>query len=266
MKRCTVNGVELATVDRGRGLPVLLVHGFPLDHSMWQGQIEALSDRYRVIAPDLRGCGQSGVTEGPVTMEQFADDLAGLLDALAVQSPVVYCGLSMGGYIAWPFCRRHGRRLAGLILCDTRAAPDTPQAAAGRQDMAQRVLREGPSPLVESLLPRLFAETTCRDRPELVEAVHRVMMGTDRRGIAAATLGMAVRADGTPLLPHIDCPTLVIVGESDAIAPAAEMEGIAHAIPNARLVRIPGAGHMAPMEQPAAVSQAMLDFLGSLAK
>ena len=105
MKTLEVNGIELATLDRGSGPPVLLVHGFPLDHTMWDAQVEALSEQYRVIAPDLRGFGRSGVTEGKVTMEQFADDLAGLLDGLEVAGPVVFCGLSMGGYVAWEFWR-----------------------------------------------------------------------------------------------------------------------------------------------------------------
>jgi 3-oxoadipate enol-lactonase len=227
MKTQTVNGAELAYVDAGAGRPVVLVHGFPLDHSMWNAQIDALSGDYRVIAPDLRGFGRSGVSEGTVTMQQFADDLAGLLRALEVDEPVVLCGLSMGGYVAWQFWRRHGRRLGGLILCDTRAVSDTPEAAASRREMAEQVLREGPEPLVAQMMPKLFAPSTAKDQPELVESLRRVMLQTDPRGIAAAARGMAERPEMVSQLHRIACPVLVIVGELDAISTVDEMRAIA---------------------------------------
>ncbi len=232
MKTETVNGVELAFVDQGSGMPLLLVHGFPLDHSMWNAQIDAL---------------------------------AALLDALQVQEPIVFCGLSMGGYVAFEFCRRHAARLAGLILCDTRAVADTPEVAAGRHEMAERVLREGPAPLVDAMMPKLFAQSTARDRPQLVESLRRVMMDTPGQGIAAAARGMAQRTDMVSSLGQINCPTLVIVGQQDVISTAEEMHAIARAIPNARLVEIAGCGHMSPMERPAEVSTAMREFLGQLA-
>jgi pimeloyl-ACP methyl ester carboxylesterase len=261
METRPVNGVELRFVDRGTGPAVMLVHGFPLDHTMWQGQIDALAADYRVIALDLRGFGRSGVTEGTVSMEQFADDLAGLLDALPVTRPIVLCGLSMGGYIAFQFWRRYRARLRGLVLCDTRAVADTPEAAAGRREMADRVLREGPAPLVESMLPRLFAPATLRERPELIGPMRRVMMGHDPRGLAAAARGMAERPDVTAWLGSITCPTLVLVGALDVISPPAEMRGLAQAIPGARFVEITGCGHMAPVEKPAEVSAAVRGFL-----
>lgn len=264
MKKLAVHGTVLATVDRGSGIPLLLVHGFPLDHTMWDAQIEALSDRCRVIAPDLRGFGQSDVTEGTVTMEQLADDLAGLLDVLEVREPVVLCGLSMGGYVAWPFWRRHAARLRGLVLCDTRAAADTPEVAAGRRETAERVLREGPAALAESMIPRLLAPQTAQLRPEVAERLRRVILGGDRRGIAAAARGMAQRPDFTPHLAEIRCPTLVLVGAQDVISTVAEMRGIAERIPGARLVCIEQAGHMAPVERPAELSAAIRAFLDQL--
>lgn len=265
MKTQTVNGVELAFVDQGAGTPVLLVHGFPLDHTMWNAQIDALSKDCRVIAPDLRGFGQSGAGDGTVTIGQLADDLAALLDGLGIDQPIVLCGLSMGGYVAFQFWQKHGGRLAGLILCDTRAVTDTPEMAAGRLEMAERVLREGPAPLVEQMMPKLFAQTTAKDRPELVDSLHRVMMATDPSAIAATAGGMAQRPDMVARLAEIDCPTLVIVGEQDAISTPDEMREIARAIPRARFVEIPGSGHMSPMERPAEVNAAMLEFLSGLA-
>ena len=282
MKSLRVNGTELKYVDRGTGLPLVLVHGFPLDHTMWAGQLDGLSrppdelllgeaflpteriPPLRIIAPDLRGLGRSPAGDEKVTMEQFADDLAGLLDGLAIEEPAVVCGLSMGGYVAFQFWRRHAARLRGLILCDTRATADAPEVAVARLDMAERVLREGPSPLVEGMLPRLFAKITRQNHPERVEALRNVMMAGDRHGISAAALGMAERPDMTASLGKITCPTLVLVGQHDAISPPTEMLGIAEAIPGARFVEIPAVGHMAPLENPAEVNAAMLKFLATL--
>ena len=281
----SVCGTELRCVDRGQGLPLLLVHGFPLDHTMWTEQIEAISPQHRVIAPDLRGFGlgkgdRSNLCEAPsgpfrqigpvpfsadkVTMDQFADDLAATLDALGVNEPVVLCGLSMGGYIALAFWRKYAKRLRGLVLCDTRAAADSPEAAAARRVMADRVLAEGPGPLVEAMLPRLLAETTVRERPELVDGLRRLMMSASPQGIAAAARGMAERPDMTAALAEIRCPTLVVVGQEDASSTPAEMRGIAAATPGAKFVEIPAAGHLSPIENPAAVSAALLDFLAAV--
>ena len=264
MNTYQVNSIELAVVDRGHGMPLLLVHGFPLSHEMWSEQIEVLSRECRVIAPDLRGFGRSGVTPGTATMEQFADDLAALLDVMGISEPVVFCGLSMGGYIAWQFWLRHGRRLRGLVLCDTRATADSPEAAANRLTTADRVLAEGPQIVVESMMPRLFAASTAESKPEVVQSLRRIMMATEREGIAAASRGMGRRPDMTPRLGEIRCPVLVLVGALDAISPPAEMRAIAEAIPGARLVEIPGAGHMSPMERPAEVNAAILDFLAAM--
>jgi 3-oxoadipate enol-lactonase len=198
-------------------------------------------------------------------MQQFADDLAGLLEALEVDEPVVLCGLSMGGYVALQFWQHHASRLCGLILCDTRALSDTPEIAAARREMAERVLREGPAPLVEQMMPRLFAEATTKDQPQLVDSLRRVMMTADPKGIAAAARGMAQRPDMVSRLGQIDCPTLVIVGQWDVISTPEEMRAIAGAIPHARLVEIAGCGHMSPVERPAELSAAMREFLGELA-
>ena len=264
LKRRTVAGIEMAFVDRGSGTPVLLVHGFPLDHSMWNAQIDRLSEAHRVIVPDLRGFGQSRASDEKVTMGQFADDLAALLDTLGIREPIVLCGLSMGGYIAFQFWRQYAARLRGMILCDTRALGDTPEMAAGRWEMADRVLREGPPPLVDMMMPKLFAAATVESQPEVVESLCRVMRSTAPRAIAAAGRGMAERPDATGWLPRIACPTLVVVGELDAISPPEEMREIAEAIPGARLVEIGGSGHMSPLEKPAEVNAAILEFLESI--
>jgi pimeloyl-ACP methyl ester carboxylesterase len=252
--------VRLNVVERGKGRPLLLVHGYPLDHSMWRGQIDGLADRCRLIAPDLRGFGASGVTAGTVTMEQMADDLAGLLDALKITEPIVLCGLSMGGYVAWQFALKYRARLAKLILCDTRAAADSPEAAAGRLKTADKVLAEGAAPAAEALIPKLFAPETYQQQPKIVEETRQVILRTKPEGIAGALRGMAERPDVTVQLAQLDVPALLICGEHDGISPPSEMRQIASQMPHAKFVEIANAGHMAPLEQPAAVNAAMRDF------
>ena len=263
LKRIEIQGAALAVLDEGAGEPLLFVHGFPLNHTMWQPQIEAFSSHYRVLAPDLRGFGASDVGGETVTMEDFADDLAAMLDALDVRGRIALCGLSMGGYIAFRFAAKYSSRLRSLVLCDTRAAADSPEAAANRLKMAEQVLSEGAEVAANAMLPKLFGPRTTAERPELPAATRRVIVGTKPAAIAAAQSGMAARPDSTALLPQIRLPTLVVVGEDDAIAPVAEMRGIAAAIPSAEFVVVPDAGHMAPLENSAAFNAALESFLAS---
>lgn len=255
---------KLAFQTRGHGRPVLLVHGFPFHRAQWEAQVEALAKHALVITADLRGFGESafesGFDPGVSTMEQHADDLAALLDEAGIQEPVTFVGFSMGGYVAFPFFNRHRRRLAALALCDTRAIADTPDGAAGRATMAAKVLAEGPKPLVDGMLPKLLAPQTLAGRPEVVERV-RALMQAPRGAIAAALRGMAQRPDSTPLLARIDVPTLVVVGEHDAIASPAEMRGIANAIRGSQFVQITGAGHMTTHETPEELSRALVQFV-----
>ncbi|HBO43314.1 MAG TPA: alpha/beta hydrolase [Planctomycetaceae bacterium] len=252
---------HLAFIERGTGPVVLLVHGFPLDHSMWDAQIESLGQTHRVIAPDLRGFGRSRVVPGTATMDQMADDLAEVLDALDVREPVALVGLSMGGYVAMAFCRKHAARVGALVLCDTRAAADAPEAAQTRSETARRVLAEGTESLVEAMIPKLFAPNTFEDGPEAVERVKAMIRRADPRGVAAALLGMAQLPDSTDVLSRLDRPTLMLVGEHDVLSPPAEMRAMADAMPNASVVEIAAAGHLSPMERPDAVSDAIARFL-----
>lgn len=267
--KISVGGLQLNVAVMGTGRPLLLVHGFPLDHSMWVGQIAALSGDCRVIAPDLRGFGQSGATPASgdtTTMRQYADDLAGLLDALRIDEPVVFCGLSMGGYIAWQFFAHHRQRLAGLIVCDSRAVADNEKAAAGRFETAAKVEQTGPRVVADAMLPKLFPASAIERKAPFVEATTEVMLSSPRAGVAAALRGMAERPDFTAELSKIDVPTLIICGEEDAIAPVAEMKSIAEAIPTAKFVAIQNAGHMAPLEKPDEVNTAIREFVQSLPK
>ena len=264
MPYAIVGKMRFHYVESGSGRPLLLVHGFPLDHTMWAGQLEALSRHFRCIAVDLRGFGRSDVTDGSVTMEQHADDLAEILDTIGIREPVLFCGLSMGGYVAWQFWMRHAKRLAALILCDTRAAADTPEAAQGRLKMADKVLAQGPQELVDTMVPKLFAEETIRTQPAIVEATKNVILATPPAGIAAALRGMAQRMDFTGELAKINFPTLAICGEQDVISKSAEMRELIKSMPQAQFVEVPHAGHMSPLEQPKLVNSAIEQFLASL--
>ncbi len=258
--------VELQVLERGQGVPVVLLHGFPLDHSMWDNQIEPLSQKYHVIAPDLRGFGGSQVTPGVATMDQMADDLAALLDALDVSEPVVLCGLSMGGYVAFEFWRKHLRRLRALVLCDTRAAGDAPDVAEGRHDLADKILAEGNVSLADGMIPKLFAPATLQLHSSMTAIQRERILTTPTAGAAAALRGMAVRADMRRVLNYIALPTLVIVGEHDANSTVEEMRSIATAMPHAQMTVIPHAGHMTPLENPEAFQAAIEPFLEQLAR
>ncbi|WP_437185771.1 alpha/beta fold hydrolase [Planctomicrobium sp. SH668] len=255
--------IELHVFDDGEGDPIVFIHGFPLDHSMWDDQINEFAKTNHVIAPDLRGFGQSEDSSGPTTMETFADDIADLLTQLDIQKPVTLCGLSMGGYVAWQFWKRHGSRLRRLILCDTKAAADSPEAKKTRIEAAQRVLKEGQGFLAETMPEKLFSPKTHETQPDLIAAAQQSIMSNSPMGIAAAQSGMAGRIDATDWLPEISIPVLLIVGEDDVITPVSEMQSMAERLPDARLVIIPNAGHMAPQEQPEAVNTAIREFLKS---
>ena len=257
-----IPGARLNVVDAGQGPPLLFVHGFPLNHAMWRFQIEELSrSGFRCIAPDLRGFGHSSVSQGIVTMEQFADDLAELLNAMRIQDQVVFCGLSMGGCVAWPFERRHPQWLKAMILCDTRVVSDTAEAAANRRKLAEDVLQHGPEIVANAMLPRLFAASTFAKQPEIIEETRRMILATNPQGIAAGSLALAGRLDARSWTADVTLPTLLLAGEHDVISTPLEMRQIAEVMPNARFEVIPDAGHMAPLENPQVVNRVMREFL-----
>ena len=261
LRTINLSGVCVRVADEGTGPVILFAHGFPLDHTMWSSQIEEFSKTHRVIAPDLRGFGGTDGALYAVSMERYADDLAELLEALHADQPITFCGLSMGGYIAWQFALRHRHWLGRLILCDTRAAADSPEAAANRLKMADIVIKEGPEPVVWAMMPKLFAPIKSPSHQLLENRVRAMVMNTSPTAIAAAHRGMAVRPDMSSRLSELDLPALVICGEHDVISPPGEMRAIAEALPQSQFVSIPDAGHMAPMENPIAVNRAIRKFL-----
>ncbi len=256
----------LAYDDYGPGPVVVLLHGFPLNRSMWSGQRTNLGTTYRVIAPDLRGHGESAAPEGGYTMEAMADDVVELLDALQIQEPIVLGGHSMGGYVALALLARHPERVRGLILMNTRADADSPEVARNREEMIQQVeAAKSVEPVVKSLLPRLVSGTTRWQRPELVDRVHRMIEKTSIRGVVGSLRGMSARPDRTSEFANIRVPTLLLFGAEDVISPPELVHAMTKALPSARHVLIPGAGHLAPLENPESANTAFLSFLREIA-
>jgi pimeloyl-ACP methyl ester carboxylesterase len=256
----TLNGIRLAFVDEGQGEPILLVHGFPLSRAIWQPQVTALSEICRVIAPDLRGHGKSAAPPGIYLMETFADDLRALIEERRC-GPVILVGHSMGGYISFAFYRRFPQLVRAMILVCTRAGADSPEGKANRENLAQRVEREGAAAVAGQMLPKMLAAVTTISRSDLVAQVRQIMLATSVNGLAGSLRGMAVRSSSLELLPRIAVPTLVIAGKDDLIISAQEAETLAKAIPSAQLHLITNAGHLASLENPAAVNQAIQEFL-----
>lgn len=265
-----INTITLAYEDRGMGLPVIFLHAFPLNRHMWAGEIQALlaEQRYRLIALDWRGFGESEITSSPVkpvisTMVMFADDVAGLMDTLGIRQAVL-CGLSMGGYAAFAFARKYPQRLRGLILADTRPGDDSPEAQVNRENVAQLVESKGTNAIADLQLPNLISNYTRQHHPEVETRVRQLIDTATSQGIAAASRGMASRTDSTSLLAEIACPTLVIAGEQDALISSQSAREYAAQIPGAQFVSIPHAGHLSNLEQPQAFIQAIRQFLHTL--
>lgn len=261
--KARIDDIELAYTDEGRGTPIVLIHGFPLNRTMWDPQIPTLSQGNRVIAPDLRGHGESEAPSGPYLMEVLAYDVRRLLDHLSIDQAVI-AGFSLGGYVTFAFYRKYPERVRALVLADTRPQPDTPEGRQGRMDMANLARNEGASAVADRLLPRLLTPDSLKDRRELVEKVRDMITSTPVKGIAGDLMGLAERPDSLPTLEAISCPTLVIVGEQDALTPPAESQLMAQRIKGSRLELIANAAHLANMEQPEAFNRAVKSFLASL--
>jgi 3-oxoadipate enol-lactonase len=263
VKRIMVRGVNLAVEVRGRGPALLMVHGYPFDHTIWRDQIDAL-DGFCRIAPDLRGMGQSDAPDLGYGMEIYAADMAALLDTLDVEQ-VVLCGLSMGGYIVFEFLRHWRSRVRGLVLMDTRAEPDTAEGRRARDTSAALARDRGSGAIAEAMLPKVLAPETMSRSPDVAERVRELMAATPVAGIVGALAAMRDRPGSEPLLPTLaGLPTLIVVGEADSLTPPDQARAMAQGIPGARLVTIPGAGHLPPVEQPEATTDALRSFLQSL--
>ena len=259
--RTTVNGRATRYLESGKGRPLVLLHAFPLTAEMWQPQLDRVPDGWRFIAPDLRGFGVDSPDVSPaLTMDDYARDVIGLMDALSIERAVIG-GLSMGGYITFALFRLAPTRFDGVILADTKAPADTSEGLAGRRAMQETLRSKGVSAVVESLLPKVLGETTRRERPQVLADVRRLMERNQPDAIDAALHALMTRPDSTPDLARIRYPTLVVVGQEDTVTPATEAEHLASAIARAELVVLRRAGHLSNLEVPEAFSNALTRFL-----
>ena len=258
-----LHGTQIAYDDTGgKGIPLLLVHGFPLDRTLWSAQ-QSLSDVARVIAPDLRGFGESTLPASAVTMDTYADDLDGLLDALGIQSAVI-AGLSMGGYIALAFQRRHAHRVRALILADTRTGADSPEGKAGRDANIALAREQGVAAIAEKMFPKMLTPKTVNERPAVAQSTRQMMSRQPVPGVVAALGAMRDRPDSTPMLGEIKSPALVIVGADDTLIPPSESEIMHKAIRGAQMKLMPGAAHLANLDAPEEFNRVAREFLKSL--
>jgi pimeloyl-ACP methyl ester carboxylesterase len=259
-RRSDVNSIKLSSgnsmqylrlnCDQEHAPTIVFVHGFPLDHSMWNGQ-EPLQAVANLLMPDLIGFGQSDEIDGEVSMRQMADEIADLIDLLDIPQ-VIYCGLSMGGYIGWEFYKNHGNRLSGLICCNTRSAADDIKTARGRRVAASQVMKTGATPVAMAMRSKLFAASTLKDKPALVQSVVETICRTKPETIAAAQLAMSRRTSFDSTINGIGVPALVIAGSDDEITPSSEMQAMAERMPDSQFHQIANSGHLSPLEQPMA--------------
>ena len=255
--------------ESGSGSPLVLLHAFPLDSGLWRAQRNDLADAgFRVITPDLPGFGGTSLSRADPSLDVMADEVAALLDALELEQAVVG-GLSMGGYVTMAMLRRHPQRLRAIVLADTKAAADTPQAAANRLSVADEVEHAGRSAgLVGAMLPALLGATTRSQRPDVVEKVARWITAQPAAGVAWAQRAMAGRPDSLSDLAAYRGPVLVLYGAEDTISPAADAVAMADAARSGgsavTVVEVPAAGHLSAVEDPAAVSHALASWLRSL--
>jgi 3-oxoadipate enol-lactonase len=252
-------------IDEGKGTPLVLVHGFPFDNASWRADARELAPGMRVLAPSMRGFGGSvpfdGIA-GASSIDAMADDVAGVLDALAITESVVMGGLSMGGYVALAFARRHGARLRGLVLADTRAEPDSDETRANRDKAIARVEGGDLVGYVDGLLATILGATTRAEHPAIVESARAMAMRADPAAVVQALRAMRDRPDARPGLATIAVPVLIVVGEEDVLIPPAASEAMASALGKATVHVLRRAGHLANLEQPEAFREVVAGFVG----
>ena len=256
--------IKIAYDDVGNGLPVVFLHAFPLDRTMWAPQLETISKAgYRVLALDLPEFGETTVSKDGFTIDGGADVVAAFLEVLEL-TKVVIVGLSMGGYVAMSMARRHPNLLMGMILADTRAAPDMPQMKANRDKLIVAVQANGASAVADAMLPNLFSEPTRATNPALIERVRKIALKQPASGLIAGLRALRDRPDAAPDLENVQVPTLVLVGEFDTVTPLLAAARIAGTVRKSDLSHIPGAGHLSNLENPEVFNSAVISFLKQL--
>jgi 3-oxoadipate enol-lactonase len=242
--------------DQGKGPAVLLIHAFPLNRTMWEPQFADLIPHFRVIAPDIRGFGESQ-PPSPWTMEEIAGDLHDLLNRLGIESCAIV-GVSMGGYIALPFCSKYPQRIRQLVLANTRARADNDNEKAARNEMIAAIQQSGTAILPDRMLPRLLKPNSPQG---VVTVVRKMIESVNSSAAIHAVTAMRDRIDFSSAVHRINCPTLVVTGEEDAIIRSEDSRELADSIPGSQFVQIPQSGHLSNLENPSEFNRALLDFL-----
>lgn len=260
LNKCTINYTE-----RGlpQGTPVVFVHGFPFDHTMWEPQMKALPNHFRAITYDVRGHGGSDVGDGQYTIEFFVDDLIALLDHLVIEKTIL-CGLSMGGYIALRAYERHPMRFKALVLCDTKSEADTNEGKIKRSATLKTVKTDGVGVFADEFVKAIFDPETFQTHPEIVDSIKRTIRSTSPIGISGAALALATRTDTTGVLSKIQVPTLILVGEHDKLTPPSASEAMQRQIAGSELQMIRHAGHMSNLENAPEFNKHLIDFLNRM--
>lgn len=263
MHRIKSGDAEIVYHVLGEGPSVVLLHPFPVNHEFWLPVANALSARYHLILPDLRGHGDSGIGEGPATMEKHAADIFRVMDDAEVgRAPFV--GVSIGGYALFECWRKHRDRVTALGLCNTKASADAPEARAARLRAANEVIERGTEPFFESMIARLLGKSTRELRPDRVAGALRMMRKMSPEDVAQVQRGMAERPDSVDTLNTINVPTLLVTGEEDLLTGVNESELMRQHIPNAQLRVVPKAGHYSPWEQPEEAGKLLRQFLDGI--
>jgi pimeloyl-ACP methyl ester carboxylesterase len=259
MKQILIQGAHWAYREQGAGRPIVLVHGFPLDHRLWSAVAADLATSCRVVSIDLPGFGQSTLGPG-FTIESLGDGVAALAKSLQL-GPFVAAGLSMGGYIVQALASRHADALSGLVLLDTKSDADTPQQKHGRDAMIELARESGSKAVADEMLGKLLSPQTIRTSPQVVRELRAMMEAVPPKTIETALAAMRDRREYTRQLPTLSMPLQLIVGEDDALATPSLMQTMQQAAPGSKLAIIPGAGHVPPLEQPQLTADAFRAFL-----
>ena len=265
MQKIVSGDADISYEIAGEGSPVILMHPFPVDHEFWLPVAEFLSSRYRLIMPDLRAHGESGLGNGPATMQKHASDVARVMtDAGIDRAPLI--GVSIGGYAIFEFWRRFRDRVSALVLCNTKAGADTAEARASRLEAANDVLQRGTEPFFESMLAKVLGESTRHSRPDLVEGALRLMRRMSSEDVAGVQRGMAERPDSVSTLKTINAPVLIITGDEDNMTGVTEAELMKQNIAGSQMKVIAKAGHYSPWERPGEVGNLLRQFLDSVTR
>lgn len=257
-----INSLSVNAYGDPENIPVIFIHGFPFDFSMWENQISALKNDYYCIAYDVRGLGDSYVGDGQYTMEAFASDLFSIVHEMDLQKPVL-CGLSMGGYIVLRTVERDPKRFGGVVLCNTKSESDDNKGKLSRAQTVDDINVKGLDFFANNFVPNCFADITKKKNTELVEKTTTIAKKHIPKGVKGSVFAMISRTDTSGILDKIECPALVITGEDDKIIPPENMEKMAAKIPGSEFSMIKNAGHLPPLENPADFNNILLQFLDS---